>query len=153
MKTGRIQALGGIQYGSQEEVQGTALVGAKGPYTNTAAPTVSNVGEALDLLMGGDTSRYVEVTDTPYLIVRGGDYVCLPGSNTIYLSSSIALGDKVTITGVGLWVVMCNNPMRVGDKVGDSITSLEEGTSITLLMTSAGWITTHLLGNVDILLG
>lgn len=151
MKHGRIQTTG-IGYGHEEVIQTTAFVGSDGSYTNPQAPSVRTVGEALDLLLGG-TPRYMEVQDTPYLVMRAGDYVCLPGSDVLYLGNGMVPGERVSIMGVGLWTLRSSNPMRVGDKVGGLISSLDEGTSMTLLMTSQGWITTHLLGNIDILPG
>lgn len=151
MKHGRIQTTG-IGYGHEEVIQTTAFVGSDGSYTNPLAPSVSTVGEALDLLLGG-TPRYMEVQDTPYLMMRAGDYVCLPGSDVLYLGNGMVPGERVSIMGVGLWTLRSSNPMRVGDKVGGLISSLDEGSSMTLLMTSQGWITTHLLGNIDILPG
>lgn len=165
MKTGRIHTQGGIQYGTDTEVQSSALVGAEAPYMNPIVPTVTNVGGALDALLEGSAGRYVEIQDTPYLIVRAGDYVCMPGSNLpagsandlpllIYLGNGVLPGERVSIMGmVGLWQVRSSSPMRVGDKVGGFISSLDEGCTITLLMTSQGWIATHLLGNIDILPG
>lgn len=152
MKIGRIQAVGGIQYGPNTEVQTSALVGGDAPYTNPLAPSVSTVGGALDHLLQG-SARYVEVQDTPYLVMRAGDYMCLPGSETLYLGNGLVPGERVSIMGVGLWVLRSTTPMRVGDKVGGVISALDEGCCITFLMTSQGWMTTHLLGNVDILLG
>lgn len=151
MKHGRIQTTG-IGYGHEEVIQTTAYVGSDGTYTNPLVPSVRTVGEALDLLLGG-TPRYMEVQDTPYLVMRAGDYVCLPGSDILYLGNGMVPGERVSIMGVGLWTLRSSNPMRVGDKVGGLISSLDEGTSMTLLMTSQGWITTHLLGNIDILPG
>lgn len=151
MKHGRIQTTG-IGYGTEPVVQTTAYVGSDGTYTNPQAPSVSTVGEALDLLLG-TAPRYMEVQDTPYLVMRAGDYICLPGSDVLYLGNGMVPGEKVSIMGVGLWTLRSSNPMRVGDKVGGVISSLDEGCSMTLLMTSQGWITTHLLGNIDILPG
>lgn len=150
MKTGRLQTLGGIQYGTDAEVQASALVGGDAPYTNLTSPSTGTVGEALDLLLQG-TQRYVEILDNPYLVMRAGDYMCLPGSDTIYLGNGMVPGERVSIMGPGLWTLRCDLPMRVGDKVGGLISSLDEGTCITFVMTSQGWITTHLLGNIDIL--
>jgi hypothetical protein len=153
MKTGRIQTLGGIQYSTSQEVQTSPFVGADAPYINPTSPSLSTVGDALDQLLESTTSRYMEVQDTPYLVMRGGDYVCLPGSNTLYLGNGMSMGEVVSISsGVELWTVRSSSIIRVGDKVGQEVTALEEGCSITLLMTSLGWICTHLLGNVDILL-
>lgn len=154
MKHGRIHSLGGIGYGNNDEaLQTTAYVGSDGTYTNQLAPSVSTVGEALDLLLGG-TPRYMEVQDTPYLVMRAGDYVCLPGSNTLYLGNGMVPSERVSIMGLaGMWTLRSSTDMRVGDQVGGIISSLEEGSSITLLMTSQGWICTHLLGNIDILPG
>ena len=152
MKTGRIQTLGGIQYSSSDAVvQSTALVGADAEYSNPTSPSIETVGDALDELLMRTAPRYMEVQDTPYLVMRGGDYVCLPGSNTLYLGNGMRLGEAVSISsGVELWTVRSSSTVRVGDKVGQEVTALEEGCSITLLMTSLGWICTHLLGNVDI---
>ena len=151
MKTGRLQTLGGVQYGNKSEVQGTALIGADGLYSNPKAPA-STVGEALDYLLAG-TSRYVEVTESPYLIMLAGDYACLDGG-VLYLSEAMALGDKVSIVGVGpaLWSLECNSPVDILGVVGTQIQALDEGCCISLILTSRGWIATHLLGNVDILL-
>ena len=151
MKHGRIQTTG-IGYGHEEVIQTTAYVGSDGTYTNPLVPTVRTVGEALDLLLGS-TPRYMEVHDSPYLVMRAGDYVCLPGSDILYLGNGMVPGERVSIMGVGLWTLRSSTPMRVGDMVGGIISSLDEGCSMTLLMTSQGWITTHLLGNIDILLG
>jgi len=151
MKTGRLQTLGGVQYGTEIQIQTTALVGADGTYTNPILPDVTSVEEAIDALLSA-TPRYIEVVDTPYLILRAGDYVCMEGSNTLYLGNGLAVGDKVSIVGVQLWTLY-GTSMRVGDKVGGMITALDEGSCITFLMTSQGWITTHLLGHVDILPG
>ncbi len=149
MKTGRLQTLGGVQYGNKSEVQGTALIGADGLYSNPKAPA-STVGEALDYLLAG-TSRYVEVSESPYLIMLAGDYACLDGS-VLYLSESMTLGDKVSIIGAALWSLECNSPMSVLGVVGTHIQALDEGCCISLILTSRGWVATHLLGNVDILL-
>lgn len=151
MKHGRIQTTG-IGYGHEEAIQTTAYVGSEGTYTNPQAPSVRTVGEALDLLLGG-TPRYMEVQDTPYLVMRAGDYVCLPGSDVLYLGNGMVPGERVSIMGAGVWTLRSSNPMRVGDKVGGLISSLDEGCIVTLLMTSQGWIATHLLGNIDILPG
>lgn len=152
MKIGRIQAVGGIQYGPNTEVQTSALVGGDAPYINPLAPSTSTVGGALDYLLEG-SSRYVEVQDTPYLVTRAGDYMCLPGSETLHLGNGMVPGERVSIMGVGLWVLHSTSPIRVGNKVGGVVVALDGGCCITFLMTSQGWITTHLLGNVDILLG
>jgi hypothetical protein len=149
MKTGRLQTLGGVQYGSKSEVQGTALIGADGLYSNPKAPA-STVGEALDYLLAG-TSRYVEVLESPYLIMLAGDYACLDGG-LLYLSEGMALGDKVSIIGTALWSLECNSPMNVLGAVGTHIQALDVGCCISLILTSRGWVATHLLGNVDILL-
>src|SRR4028118_281325 len=100
MKTGRIHTLGGVQYGNNDLVQASPLVGGDAPYTHPTAPSVGTVGDALDLLLGG-SPRYVEVQDTPYLIMRAGDYVCLPGSDTLYIGNGMVQGERVSITGVG----------------------------------------------------
>jgi hypothetical protein len=151
MKTGRLQTLGGVQYGTEIQIQTTALVGADGTYTNPILPDVTSVEGAIDALLS-ITPQYIEVVDTPYLILRAGDYVCMGGSNTLYLGNGLAVGNKVSIVGAQLWTLY-GTSMRVGDKVGDMITALDEGSCITFLMTSQGWITTHLLGCVDILSG
>jgi len=153
MKTGRIQTLGGIQYSTSPEVQTSPFVGADAPYINPTTPSLSTVGDALDQLLESTASRYMEVQDTPYLVMRGGDYVCLPGSDTLYLGNGMALGAKVSISsgsGVELWTIRSTSSIRVGRLVGQEVTALDEGSSITLLMTSLGWVCTHLLGNVDI---
>ena len=104
MKTGRLQTLGGVQYGTEVQVQTTALVGGAGTYTNPVVPGVTSVEEAIDSLLSS-TPRYIEVIDTPYLILRAGDYVCMEGSNTLYLGNGLTVGDRVSIVGIRLWVV------------------------------------------------
>lgn len=150
MKLGRIQVLGGVQYGTDTEVQTSALVGGDAPYANPLSPSSTTVGEAIDSLMQS-INRYVEVIESPYLVIRAGDYMCLPGSGVMYLGNGMIPGERVSITGVGMWSLQCDLPMVVGDKVGTYITTLDMGCSITLVMTSIGWVTTHLLGNIDIL--
>ena len=154
MKTGRIHTLGGVQYGNNDKVQASPLVGGDAPYTHPAAPSVGTVGEALDLLLGG-SPRYVEVQDTPYLVMRAGDYVCLPGSDTLYIGNGMVQGERVSITGLGdiLWTIKCSSHMKVGNQQGSVISALDGGSTITLLMTSQGWVSLHLLGNIDILPG